>query len=446
MLPRAGYIAILLAGLLLAGQAGAQGDGTDKSAPQSVDDILNKIMKDNPAPAPQVAGAPAPLPIVMSARIGEHEDRSRFVVELSDPVNMRTFTLNNPNRVVIDMPATQWHLTGPPRPTGNGAIKSYRYGLFRAGNSRIVIDLNKPVSVSDALVIPPEGGFGYRTVIDLFPTTQAKFDETAGWPEDLKAQESAAERVASLPPQSLPRASGEKKIVIIDPGHGGLDSGTSGINGLMEKDLVLDEGLRLARTLQKRGYTVHMTRDSDVFIPLRERVNIARSYHADLFISLHADSNPDASVTGLSVYTLSDSGSDKEAAALARKENQSDVIAGVDLGGENSSVAPILLDLAQRDTINKSSRFAQGVVAELSRATDILPRQPHRAAGFAVLKAPDVPAVLIELGYLSNQADADQMNTARWRDGVADAIASAVERHFSPAPASTVAPVPGTSE
>jgi N-acetylmuramoyl-L-alanine amidase len=378
----------------------------------------------------------AQQPVVMSARIGDHTDRTRFVVELSDPLNMRTFTLNNPNRVVIDMPAVQWHLDGPPRPTGHGAIRSYRYGLFRPGNSRFVIDLNQPVTVSDALVLPPEGGFGYRVVIDLFPTTQAKFDQTAGWPADLKAREAAAERVAALPPVPVLPSTGSKKTVVIDPGHGGIDSGTNGVNGLLERDLVLDEGLRLARALRRDpNYTVYMTRDTDVFIPLRERVNIGRAHKADLFISLHADSNPGTDVTGLSIYTLSESGSDKEAAALARKENQSDVIAGVDLGGENSTVAPILIDLEQRDTMNKSTRFAQLALSSLSHVTDILPRQPHRSAAFVVLKAPDVPSVLIELGYLSNSSDADQMNTARWRNGVADAIASAVERHFASTPA-----------
>ena len=167
----------------------------------------------------------------------------------------------------------------------------------------------------------------------------------------------------------------------------------------MEKDLVLDEALRLGRTLAQRpNYLVHLTRDTDVYIPLKERVNIGRSWRADLFISLHANSNPDPNVNGLSIYTLSESGSDKEAAALARKENQSDVIAGVDLAGGNSTVAPILIDLAQRDTMNRSSRFAEGAVSMLSRATDILPRQPHRAAGFVVLKAPDVPSVLDRAG------------------------------------------------
>ena len=149
-----------------------------------------------------------------------------------------------------------------------------------------------------------------------------------------------------------------------------------------------------------------MTRDSDVFIPLRQRVAIARADRADLFISLHADSNPDSGTTGTSIYTLNDGRSDREAAALARRENQSDVIAGVDLSGENNPVAPILIDLAQRDTRNKSSEFATHALKELGQVTDILARSPHRSASLAVLVAPDVPAVLIELGYLSNSGDA----------------------------------------
>ena len=409
--------------------------------PPSADDVIAKILRETPdavsAPVQksEAATAQAPVvtrePIVMGARIGEHPDRTRFVVELSDPVDIRTFTLTGPNRVVIDLPAVQWHLEGPPRPSGNGAVKSYRYGLFRPGNSRFVIDLNQPVVVSDPLILSPQGGYGYRVVIDLFPTEQAKFDRTAGWPADLKAREYAAERA---PPQ-LPAQPSAREVVVIDPGHGGIDSGTVGADGTMEKDIVLAEGLKLRKTLQSRGYTVHMTRDSDIFIPLRERVNMTRAWRADLFISIHADSIHEPGIEGLSIYTLSDRGSDKEAAALAAKENQSDIIAGVDLSGDNSAVAPILIDLTQRDTMNKSSRFAETAITELSRETDILPRHPHRSAALVVLKAPDVPAVLIELGYLSNDHDAAQMNTVGWRARVADAIAGAVDRHFATAAA-----------
>jgi N-acetylmuramoyl-L-alanine amidase len=433
----------ILPGLLVAMVlvAGSSAEILPKPKPPADDPISNVLRNDNPVPlqkplaqSPAAHPPAAAQPIIMGVRIGEHQDRTRFVVEVSDPVAMRTFTLSGPNRVVIDMPVVQWHLDAPPRPTGNGVVRSYRYGLFRPGNSRFVIDLNTPVAVSNALVIPPTGGYGYRVVIDLFSTTQAKFDETAGWPADLKAREAAAAQLASLPPaQQQSPGGGEKRVIVIDPGHGGIDSGTSGVNGLMEKDLVLDEALRLSRHLSERtNYVVHLTRDSDVYIPLKERVNIGRSWRADLFISLHADSNPDTGVNGLSIYTLSESGSDKEAAALARKENQSDVIAGVDLAGGNSTVAPILIDLAQRDTMNRSSRFAEGAVSMLSRSTDILPRQPHRAAGFVVLKAPDVPSVLIELGYLSNEDDAGQMNTARWRNAVAQSVATAVDQYFAP--------------
>jgi len=431
-------IAFGVAACLFVVTAAAQDAPVPAANPRTVDDVIAKILRETPdttSPGPVqavIAPSAAKEPVVMSARIGEHPDRTRFVVELSDPVDMRTFTLSSPNRVVIDMPAMQWHLDGPPRPSGNGAVKSYRYGLFRPGNSRFVIDLNQPVNVSDALVLPPEDGHGYRIVIDLFPTTQAKFDRTAGWPADLKARESAAERVASIPQQPViaPQTS-TRKVVIIDPGHGGIDSGTVGVDNVMEKDVVLAEGLRLKKALQTHGYTVHMTRDTDVFIPLRERVNIGRSWHADLFISIHADSIHDPGVDGLSVYTLSEKGSDREAAALAAKENQSDVIAGVDLSGDNSVVAPILIDLAQRDTMNKSSRFAEVAISELSHATDILPRQPHRSGALVVLKAPDVPAVLIELGYLSNAHDTEQMKSAAWRDRVAEAIATAVDRQFA---------------
>lgn len=415
-------------------------DGITRLLLHSQDEPAKGLPVAPPKPLPQPMAGPligskpqGPLPIVMSARIGEHQDRTRLVIELSDPVNIRTFVLANPDRVVIDMPQVSWRLGEPPRPSGYGAIKSYRFGDFREGNSRMVIDLSEPVAVSDPLVIPPSAGFGYRVVIDLFPTTRAKFDASAGWPADLKKRESDAEKLAALiAAQQSPRGhDGNRKIIVIDPGHGGLDSGTIGVNGLMEKDLALAEGLRLAKSLRERGYVVFMTRQNDTFIPLRQRVAIARADKADLLIALHADSNPDPAVMGTSVYTLSDGRSDREAAALERRENQSDIIAGVDLSGDNNPVAPILINLAQRDTINRSSQFAGNALKCLSQVTDILPTRPHRAASLAVLVAPDIPAVLIELGYLSNAQDAGQMNTEQWREHFAEALSDAVDAQFA---------------
>lgn len=420
--------ALVLTISIAAAASAARDDAGAPAQPAASADPIAELLARAKASPP----LPANQPVVIGARIGEHPDKTRFVVELSDPIPIRVFTLANPNRVVIDMPSVVWRLQGPPQPSGHGAVRSYRYGLFRPGNSRFVIDLNTPVQVAKPLVLPPSGGNGYRVVIDLLPTTQAQFEDVAGWPADLRARELAAQKLASLPPStSTIQPKPQQKVIVVDAGHGGIDSGTHAGNGLLEKDLVLDEALHLRDALSRRGYLVHLTRDTDTYIPLRERVNIARGYHADLFISIHADSNPDTSVTGASVYTLSESGSDKEAAALARKENQSDVIAGVDLAGQDNSVSHILIDLAQRDTMNRSSRFAQTAVTSLSRATDILSRQPHRSAAFVVLKAPDVPAVLIELGYLSNPSDAGQMATGAWRNNVANAIVAAVDRHFS---------------
>lgn len=368
------------------------------------------------------------LPVVLGLRVGEHGDHTRVVLELSDPVRVGVFTLANPNRAILTLPEALWHPQKPDRPTGRGLVKAYRYGVFRSRESRLIIDLNGAASVRAPVILPPSGGNGYRVVLDLYPTTQAQFERVAGWPADVR-ERGRAEDLGVLRGAEPETA---RKVVVIDAGHGGIDAGTTGVNGSREKDLVLDEARRLSRALQRRGYRVHLTRDSDVYVPLRQRVSIARSYDADLFISLHADSNPNAAMAGASVYTLSERGSDREAAALAFKENQSDIIAGVDLKGQDQTVSHILIDLAQRETINRSVRFARTLVPQLSRATSVIARDPHRSAAFAVLKAPDVPAVLIELGYLSNSRDCSQMATASWRSGVANAIAAAVDRQFEP--------------
>jgi N-acetylmuramoyl-L-alanine amidase len=357
---------------------------------------------------------------------------TRFVLELSDPVTPRVFTLSNPDRVVLDLPDVLWRLAAPDRPSGQGAIRSYRYGMFKLGDSRVVIDLNRPVSPAPVLLIPPRGGNGYRLVLDLRPTSSEQFARSAGWPDDVFAKEDGGRRTHEGAPRENDTPASQPRVIVIDAGHGGIDSGTVGFNGMMEKDLVLDEAKRLAGTLEKRGYVVHLTRDKDVYIPLEQRVNTARDLHADLLISLHADSNPDPQVFGASVYTLSEAGSDREAAALARKENQSDIVAGVDLSGQSSPVVSILIGLAQRDTINRSVKFAQTLVGRLGRVTDTLPRDPHRSAGFVVLKAPDVPAVLIELGYLTSVRDCTQMGTEHWRSDVSLAIADAVDGQFRP--------------
>jgi N-acetylmuramoyl-L-alanine amidase len=373
-------------------------------------------------------GEQSSLPVVIGLKLEETAQRTRFALELSDPVDVRAYTLANPNRVVIDMPDVLWRAADATRPSGRRSIKSYRYGQFRKGNFRFIIDLNSPVKVEAPQLVPPADGYSFRLMIDLTPSTREEFAAAAGWPRGAGSASASPSAPLTAP---LKRGDANKRLVVVDAGHGGIDPGTHGRTGIQEKDLVLGVAKELRKALEATGrYRVQLTRDTDVFIPLRERVNIARAAKADLFVSLHADSNDHPDIRGASVYTLSEDASDREAATLAEKENMSDIIAGVDLAGENSPVASILIDLAQRDTMNRSVRFAERVLTVLPRATMVRPTSPHRSAGFAVLKAPDIPAALIELGYLSNVTDEAEMVKPGWRTKVAGSLVNAIDGHF----------------
>lgn len=244
--------------------------------------------------------------------------------------------------------------------------------------------------------------------------------------------EIAAASIRAPAPQSPPRSprSEGKAVVVIDPGHGGVDPGALGVSGIYEKHITLAMAREVKSQLERSGrYKVHLTRDRDIFIRLRERVAIARQYGADLFISLHADSVANPQLAGLSVYTLSQTASDGEAQSLADKENKADLLAGIDLSHESADVANILIDLAQRETMNRSAGFAGGVVDELGRETTLL-GNTHRFAGFAVLKAPDVPSILVELGYLSNPNEERQLRQPDYRAKLAKGISRAIDRYF----------------
>ena len=395
-----------------------QAPAAEAAAPAAAKDPIGTLIAQQHLDSSQNA-----VPVALGLGFSESAGRSRFTVELSDPVKVHAFTLLNPNRIVIDMPDVMWRVGKEPRPSGRSLVKSYRYGLFRKGNARFVIDLNAPAKIEPPIILPPEKGHGFQLVIDLEPTSLGAFTASAGWPAE--ADPNVAARAAAPAPKP------DKPVIVIDAGHGGIDPGTHGDSGLEEKDLVLAVAKNLRRALQATGrYSVQLTRDTDVFIPLRERVAIARADHGDLFLSLHADSNVHPDIRGASVYTLSEDASDRETETLADKENMSDVIAGVDLSGESNPVASILIDLAQRDTMNRSVRFAETVLATLPAATTVRPTTPHRSAGFAVLKAPDIPSVLVELGYLTNQKDESAMRTEAWRRRIAEALVTAVDRQF----------------
>ncbi|MFZ3033979.1 MAG: N-acetylmuramoyl-L-alanine amidase [Parvibaculum sp.] len=380
---------------------------------------------------PAESGDGQALANVSGIRLGEHGDETRFVVEMKEGVQVeyQVFTLANPYRVVIDVHNADSTLPDVAGIKGHGIITSYRYGAFVDNIFRIVIDTKDPAAVARNFTLDPQGGFGRRIVLDLAKTDPVTFMASLAVPA-ANRPEIAASVPAAVVPDNPEEKQTRRRIVVIDPGHGGVDPGTHGKGGTLEKDVVLAFGRELAQRLRDTGrYDVYMTRNKDIFIPLRERVAIARRHKADLFISVHANSNPRTSVKGLSIYTLSEKSSDKEAAALAHKENQSDVIAGIDFQGESPEVTGILIDLAQRETKNYSSRFARSVVDYTRRSTSLLD-PAHRFAGFVVLKAPDIPSVLVELGFLTNRSEEKEMTSRKWRDRVSESMVSAVNRYF----------------
>jgi N-acetylmuramoyl-L-alanine amidase len=394
--------------------------------------------------------AAPPKAFVTEAKIGVEPNLTRLELSLSKAADYRIFALADPARIVIDLSEVSWKVPAGRKLQGKGLVAGLRYGLFKAGTSRIVLDLAGPAAVADARILPANGGKPPRLAIDLRPTdantykgsvqtilfasngaaapaastatAQAKVTDSGG-PSTLvitPAPKQTAEAVA------VPAA---KPLIVIDPGHGGIDPGALGTH-TMEKNITLAMAKQLQKALLATGrFRVVLTRDKDIFIPLRDRFKIARDQGADLFMSLHADSNPGTSARGASVYTLSDKASDAEAEALATKENKSDVIAGVDLSQESQTVSGILIDLAQRETTNLSSRFASILVGDLKKDTMML-ENSHRFAGFAVLKAPDVPSVLLEMGYISNDQDERLLTDPSHQKVLAGSIAHAIEDYF----------------
>lgn len=364
--------------------------------------------------------------VVESVRVGDHAKKTRFVVDLSGKVSFSVFTLADPYRVVIDLSEVDWRLKSETFRSGK-RITGFRYGLFRSGQSRMVLDVKQPVIVSKAFILGPNGNRGHRLVIDLTETSREAFLSALRQPRTKSApvgKAPAADRPSPPPKDNRP-------LIVIDPGHGGVDPGARGRSGTWEKDITLLQAKELRRQLLRTGrYRVLLTRQRDVFVRLRERIAIAQRAEADLFISLHADSISNQRIRGGAVYTLSERASDKEAAALARKENKADIIAGIDLNDQSTTVAKILIDLRQRLTKNESVTLAKGLVSELSKSVRLL-RNNHRFAGFAVLKAPDIPSVLIEMGYLSNRTDERLLRRAKHRGKIAQSIVRAVNVYFA---------------
>jgi len=398
--------------------------------------------------------------LVRRVRFGVDDDKTRLVLELSRDTDFRVTPGGDSNSVILDLPQATWAVGSLPG-DGRGLVRDIDIAPGKSGGSRLTIRAGTRVAVKSAFKLPGDSSTAPRLVLDLAratgtlsvparesapaPTPQP----TTGYLKPPKAMTPAipASLAAPIPTPTAPtetRPEAERPaaitprsplirpLVVLDPGHGGNDPGAISPSGVYEKDVTLAVARETKRKLEETGrYRAMLTRDGDHFLELRERVAKARDAGADLFISIHADTiEQRPSISGLSVYTLSETASDREAEVLAAKENRADAVTGLNLATENKEVASILISLAQRDTTNQSNRLAGALLGRLERETNLLPVKPHRQAGFAVLTAPDVPSVLIELGYLSNPRDLSHLTTAAYRQRLARGVSEGVEGYF----------------
>ena len=378
------------------------------------------------------AAAPAcadPPPFASDARVAGDSKKTRFIADLSEKVELSAFILGNPYRVIIDLPETRFKFDANIGKSGRGLVRAWRYGLFAPGKSRIVLDLSGPARIDKAFVIPATGDQPARLVVDMVKTTLAAF-------RSRQAQQNLIRRKLKLAHadesgnDAVAKKTDTRPVVVIDPGHGGLDTGAIGREGTNEKDVVLAFSRALRDALEKNGrYAVVLTRDTDTFLPLGARVKFARNRHADLMISIHADSVRQKFVRGATVYTQSENASDAVAHEIAERENKSDVIAGVELEEEPPVVGDILIDLTRRETRNFSIFFARTLVRTMKQSRR-MNKNPHRSAGFVVLRAHDVPSVLLELGYLTNGKDEKLLADAQWQEKMAADVVLAIDSYF----------------
>ncbi len=392
---------------------------------------------------PAKPAAAVRFPVASDVRLAGDGKQTRFILDLDQPISVHAFALADPYRVIVDIPQVSFQLPPGIGTAGRGLIKAFRYGLVMPGGSRIVFDLTGPAKIANASVLEAANGQPARLVLELEEVDRTTFVQLLA-PENrpelrpaiVEAKETSLP-VSTAPakldaPAASPSPADTRPVIVIDPGHGGPDNGTQS-GSESEKNLVLGFALILRDRIEKSGkYRVVMTRTDDTFIPLDDRVKFARSQSAALFVSIHADALPrhEGDAQGATIYTLSDRASDAEAERLAEAENKADAIGGVNLTAEPTEVADILIDLAQRETRTFSNRFARLLMGEMKTVTR-MHKNPLKSAGFRVLKAPDVPSVLVELGYVSNKEDMEHLASESWRTRTAGSLAHAIEIFFA---------------
>ncbi|MBT8408904.1 MAG: N-acetylmuramoyl-L-alanine amidase [Alphaproteobacteria bacterium] len=359
-----------------------------------------------------------------SAIIDSRDGRVSITLTLSQPVPWRAFTLDAPRRLVLDFSEVVW----PPEFASQSAqIPQVRTGVLQPGWSRMVLDLATHLKIETAsLETNREDG---RAVLKLRlgPQDAETFAETTGAPPNPV--------FAQLPPSSVPsppqpRGPQDPLHVMLDPGHGGIDPGAE-VGPINEADLMLTFARELRELLLRSGgFEVSLTRQEDVFVPLETRITLARAAGAHVMISLHADALAEeaGNASGATVYLLSDAASDRASQRLAERHDQSDLLAGVDLSGQSDEIALVLMDLARTETEPRSQALAGALVQGISAEVGRMNSRPLRRAGFSVLKAPDIPSVLIELGFLSSPRDRERLTSPEWRMNMASGIRDALRR------------------
>ncbi|CAN7160230.1 N-acetylmuramoyl-L-alanine amidase [Pseudomonas sp. LjRoot277] len=355
---------------------------------------------------------------IRNARLWRSDDKLRLVFDLSGPVQYKTFSLSAPERLIIDLSGASLSGDFSQLALSNTVIRSIRSGQFGVGDTRIVLDLSGPVQLASFL-LPPQDGQGHRLVLDL---------KTA-----------APLQMAAAPEASIDKAHPKRDIiVVVDPGHGGKDPGAVGAKGEREKDVVLSIAQLLAKRLKReKGFDVKLVRNDDFFVPLRKRVEIARKHNADMFISVHADAAPRLTASGASVYCLSEGGATSATARfMAQRENGADLLGAtslLNLKDKDPMLAGVILDMSMNATLAASLQLGSTVLGSLAGITTLHQKRVEQA-GFAVLKSPDVPSILVETGFISNARDSQRLVTARHQQAVADGLFEGLQRYFQKNP------------
>ncbi|QJI43292.1 N-acetylmuramoyl-L-alanine amidase [Pseudomonas sp. ADAK2] len=353
---------------------------------------------------------------IRNARLWRSDDKLRLVFDLSGPVQFKTFSLSAPERLIIDLSGANLSGDFSQLSLNNTVIRSIRSGHYGHGDTRIVLDLSEPVQLNSFL-LPPQDGQGHRLVLDL--------------------KASAPLQIAAAP--IIDKAHPKRDIiVVVDPGHGGKDPGAIGAKGEREKDVVLSIAQLLAKRLKReKGFDVKLVRNDDFFVPLRKRVEIARKHNADMFISVHADAAPRLTASGASVYCLSEGGATSATARfMAQRENGADLLGAtslLNLKDKDPMLAGVILDMSMNATIAASLQLGSTVLGSLAGITTLHQKRVEQA-GFAVLKSPDVPSILVETGFISNARDSQRLVTARHQQAVADGLFEGLQRYFQKNP------------